>query len=51
MWGGIDLSAISGAVGEALKNASTDIEKGVSSALGIDQSKDAARTLLEQSGE
>ena len=36
MWGGLDLSAIGGAMGEALKNASSDLEKGVSNALGID---------------
>lgn len=50
MWGGLDLSAISGAVGEALKNASTDLEKGVSSALGIDPSKDVAELSLGPSG-
>ena len=44
MWGGIDLSAIGGAVGEALKNAQRDLDKGVSNALGIDSNKEETAT-------
>ena len=40
MWGGLDLSAIGGAVGEALKNAQRDLDQVASSALGIDSTKE-----------
>jgi hypothetical protein len=45
MFAGFDLSAIGSVVGEALKNASNDLESGVSNALGIDPSKASAEPI------
>ncbi|GAX82954.1 hypothetical protein CEUSTIGMA_g10381.t1 [Chlamydomonas eustigma] len=50
MFSGFDLSAIGNVVGEALKNASNDLESGVSSALGIDPNKASEEPLASATG-